>query len=127
MPKKEKPKLSAVERLQELSLLNKVTETLKEPLKGLEDKTLSEFLLNLVESEIHKVAKKKAKAGNNSYALSTSDTLNLAQSLQGQLPTQLPLSACTTLIELVERESPNYMRACEKLRKTLKVTCVFKE
>jgi hypothetical protein len=49
--------LSPVERLQELSLVKKVSEEMGRQMEGLQDRTLSEFLISLAESCVKKMLK----------------------------------------------------------------------
>ncbi|CAB9530521.1 splicing factor ATP-dependent RNA helicase [Seminavis robusta] len=122
MPKKDKSKkkdatpMSPVERLQELSLLNRISETLKGPLNGLEDKTLSEFILSVTQKEASSLLKKRAKQGD-SLMFDTPAILEVARQIQEKLkPTELPLSTCSTLVELVQSDSPHHKRQRDKLQ-----------
>ena len=111
--------LTPVERLQELSLLNKATELLKGPLKGLEDKTLTEFLVTLVTTELQTRLKQAAKT-HSSLALNTQSTLEAAHAVQQQVAeatagtTELPLGVCQTLVEWVASDAPQYQRLLKK-------------
>jgi len=118
--------LSPVERLQQLSLLSKVTETLKGPLQGLEDRTLSEFVVHLVEQEIQSRLKKRLKQdGRLDWDTSSERGLEAAKSLQEQLQgasANLPLSVCSRLLDMVKRESPHVQRLQNKLQLKLQAT-----
>lgn len=100
--------LTPLERLQDLSLLKKVGEEMAPHLNGLEDKTLSEFVVSLAETEI----KKMLKAGTN-------DDLEAAQSLKSIVTengaANLPLSFCSELVHLVMEQSPRIERFRKKL------------
>jgi hypothetical protein len=54
---KTKVALTPVERLQELSLVKKVSEEMGRFMEGLQDRTLSEFMISLAESQVKKVLK----------------------------------------------------------------------
>lgn len=113
MGKEGKKPLSAVERLQALSLVTKVTADLSEHL-GLQDKTLSEFIISLAEAEL----KGHLKKGHNHVDPA------LAQSLRSKLKengaADIPLSVVSHVLELVLRTSPRlarYQTSLEKKRK----------
>ena len=100
--------LSPVERLQELSLVKKVSEELGRHM-GLQDKTLSEFVISLTEKAVKKMIKDKK----------THDALEAAQSLRSNLEqngaANLPLSLCSELVQLVAEQSPRIERFRKKL------------
>lgn len=100
--------LTPVERLQELSLINKMTEEMAPALDGLQDKTLSEFVIALTETEV----KKMLKSG-------LSDIVPSAQALRSKLTengaANLSLSLCLELVELVRDQSPRVQRFQKKL------------
>jgi ATP-dependent RNA helicase DHX8/PRP22 len=100
--------LTPVERLQELSLINKMTEEMAPALNGLQDKTLSEFVIALTETEV----KKMLKSG-------LSDIVPSAQALRSKLTengaANLSLSLCLELVELVRDQSPRVQRFQKKL------------
>lgn len=104
---KKKQPFTPVERLQELSLIKKVTEEMAPYLDGLQDKTLSEFVISLTEAEL----KKALKIGD------AHDVVAPAQGLRASLKgaANLPLSLCTHLIELVREQSPRIIRFRKKL------------
>lgn len=98
MPKeggKKKKALTPVERMEDLALTSRVTETLQPHLGGLTDKTLTEFIIHLVETEI--------KAGNRN-----GDKLRLH--LKDNGAPELPLNICHRLLEWVEEQSPRMKR-----------------
>jgi len=103
-----KQALTPVERLQELSLINKVTEEMASALNGLQDKTLSEFVIALTETEVKRLLKG-----------ATADTVQAAQSLRAKLTengaANLSLSLCSQLVELVRDQSPRVARFQKKL------------
>jgi ATP-dependent RNA helicase DHX8/PRP22 len=105
-----KQALTPVERLQELSLINKVTEEMASALNGLQDKTLSEFVIALTETEV----KKLLKGG-----VSDPDIVPSAQALRSKLTengaANLSLSLCLQLVELVRDQSPRVQRFQKKL------------
>ena len=109
---KTKTPLTPVERLQELSLIKKVSEEMAPHLQGLQDKTLSEFVIHLAETAVKKIFK---KTGN---FVSTQE-LEAAQSVRTELTdngaANLPLSLCSQLVQLVAEQSPKIARFRKKL------------
>ena len=109
-----KPVLTAVERLQELSLVKKVSEEMGPHLNGLQDATLSEFVVSLAEAALKRVLK-------DTTNVATNNELDAAQSLRSSLAENgapnLPLSLCSEIIQLVLEKSPRIERFWEKLAK----------
>jgi ATP-dependent RNA helicase DHX8/PRP22 len=99
--------LSPVERLQELSLIKKVSEELGRQI-GLEDRTLAEFLIALAETSIKKLLKQGGTIEEEG-----AQALRTAITEQGADP--MPLSLCSFLIQLVRDLSPRIERFRKKL------------
>jgi ATP-dependent RNA helicase DHX8/PRP22 len=108
-----KTPLSAVERLQELSLIKKVSEEMSPHLQGLQDKTLSEFVIHLSETTLKKILK------GSSGQFKGTEELEAAQTVRTELTnnggTNLPLSLCSQLVCLVAEQSPKISRFRQKL------------
>ena len=96
--KKKKP-LTPVERMEDLALTSRITETLEPHLGGLTDKTLTEFIIHLVESQL--------KVGGGSSNKADED---LRRSLKENGAPELPLNICHRLLEWVEEQSPRMKR-----------------
>ncbi|KAL3914226.1 MAG: hypothetical protein SGILL_006188 [Bacillariaceae sp.] len=98
--------LTPVERMEDLALTSRVTEALSPHLNGLTDKTLSEFIIHLTETEV--------KKGGNFEGLGTQKLLETSQSLKSRLSENgapdLPLSLCKHLLEWVQTQSPRIQR-----------------
>jgi ATP-dependent RNA helicase DHX8/PRP22 len=104
--------LSPVERLQELSLIKKVTEELGRQI-GLEDRTLAEFVIALSETCIKKLLKQARNVEfEGAQALRTEITEKGAD--------PMPLSLCSVLIQLVGELSPRIHRFRAKLEEKRK-------
>ena len=103
---KEKKPLSAVERLQALSLISRVTNELSDSL-GLKDKTLSEFVISLAEGELKGFLK---RGGDGARDV----PIEVSQSLRGKLnengASQVPLSVVSLILRLVLEQSPKIAR-----------------
>lgn len=112
---KAKTPLTPVERLQELSLIKKVSEEMAPHLQGLQDKTLSEFVIHLAETSIKKILKKTS----GRQGLQSTEELEAAQSVRTELTgngaANLPLSLCSQLVQLVSEQSPKLARFRKKL------------
>jgi hypothetical protein len=110
---KDKAPLTPVERLQELSLIKKVSEEMAPHLQGLQDKTLSEFVIHLAEKTVKKIWKKNKTALHGSVL-----QLEAAQSIREELTSNgaanLPLSLCSQLVQLVIEQSPRIARLQKK-------------
>ena len=98
--------LTPVERLQELAIIKKVSGELAPHLDGIQDKTLSEFVISLAESQIKKILKGKTTKLEASQALRENLTQNGAP--------DLPLSLCSHLIEIT-LDSPRMKKFQQKL------------
>ena len=113
-----KQALTPVERLQELSLVKKVSEEMGPHLNGLQDATLSEFVVSLAETALKSILKQSNSADG------TYNELNAAQSLRSALSengaASLPLSLCSQLVQLVAEQSPRIQRLRAKLDKRQK-------
>lgn len=100
MGKSEKKPLTAVEKLQSLNLVTRVTAVMSESL-GLKDKTLSEFVISLAESDL----RMNIKQGNGTHV-----TLEVAQALRSKLAdngaADVPLSLVQHILQLVMEMSP---------------------
>lgn len=111
---KDKVPLTPVERLQELSLIKKVSEEMAPHLQGLQDKTLSEFVIHLAEKTIKKTLKKTKNLDLRGSAVQ----LEAAQSVRDELTSNgaanLPLSLCSQLVQLVVEQSPKIARLQKK-------------
>lgn len=105
---KKKSALSPVERLQDLSLVKKVSEEMGRCMDGLQDRTLSEFMISLAESQV-KIHLKKG----------STDDFAGAKALRSELTAKgaenVPLSFCTLLVQLVRDQSPRIQRFRAKL------------
>ena len=81
-----------------------VSEALAPHLNGVQDKTLSEFIIHLTEQQIKKAVK----------ANTSGDTVSNAQGLRQRIADQgapeIPLSLCSRLFELVQSQSPRIKR-----------------
>ena len=112
---KGKAPLTPVERLQELSLIKKISEEMAPHLQGLQDKTLSEFVIHLAESAIKNMLKKMPDTSTNA---SSTETLQAAQTVRSQLTengaANLPLSLCSQIVQLVLEQSPKIARFQQK-------------
>jgi len=113
--KKSKP-LTAVERMEDMALTSKVTEAIAPHMGGVQDKTLSEFIINLVEKQVKKDIEAKLKH-------ESVNPIQQAQSVKTRLgengAQDIPLSMCKQLVEWVERESPRIKRHTAKLEKKM--------
>jgi ATP-dependent RNA helicase DHX8/PRP22 len=122
--------LTPVERLQELSLIKKVSQEMAPHLNGLQDKTLSEFVINITESAIKRIVKDKQKQQQKmmvtavTTALDDDAIMDASQSIRAQLATSmgsgnnsnmLPLSLLSEMVQLVNDQSPRMERFRKKL------------
>ena len=102
--------LTPVEKLQDLSLVKKVSEEMCRCMEGLQDRTLSEFMISLAESQIKTMMKSRLI-----------DDLEAARELRSELTAKgaenVPLSFCTLLVQLVRDQSPRIQRFRAKLEK----------
>lgn len=105
---KKKSALTPVERLQDLSLVKKVSEEMGRCMEGLEDRTLSEFMISLAEFQVKKMLKN-----------GSTDDFEAAEILRSELTAKgaenVPLSFCTLLVQLVRDQSPRMQRFRAKL------------
>lgn len=128
--------LTPVERLQELSLIKKVSQEMAPHLNGLQDKTLSEFVISITESAIKKILKDKQKQNQKrpmatplSSILDDDTIMDASQSIRAQLSgtmggsgggggsnnNTLPLSLLSEMVQLVNDQSPRMERFRKKL------------
>ena len=101
--------LTPVERMEDMALTSRVTESLSPHLNGLTDKTLTEFIIHLVETQL--------KRGGGWEGLGTQRLLEESQNLKQLLAengTDLPLSLCKNLLEWVQSQSPRIRRWMKK-------------
>jgi len=115
MGKTEKKPLTAVEKLQALNLVSRVTAILSETL-GLKDKTVSEFVISLAETELRAAIKQGTIATANAMP-----SLEVAQSLRTKLmdlgvTTDMPLSSIQHILQLVTESSPKIARLIDTLK-----------
>jgi ATP-dependent RNA helicase DHX8/PRP22 len=107
-----KAALTPVERLQELALLQKVGEELTRHLHGVQDRTLCEFLVALVET--HMKRRLKQHQQQTLPPLEEEDDLETAQRLRAELVAQgadtIPLGLLAVLVPLVRDQSPRVRR-----------------
>lgn len=116
---KKKAALTPVERLQDLSLIKKVSEEMGRCMNGLQDSTLSEFMISLAESQVKQMIKEE---GQGSLTLTTDDFLaakNLRSDLTSKGAENVPLNFCTLLIQLVREQSPRMQRYKDKIREKM--------
>lgn len=99
--------LTPVERMEDMALTSRVTEAMSPHLNGVTDKTLSEFIINLIETQIK-------KAGGFQGGLGTQRLLEESQKLKQRLADNgapdLPLTLCKHLLEWVQSQSPRIQR-----------------
>jgi ATP-dependent RNA helicase DHX8/PRP22 len=103
--------LTPVERMEDLALTSRVTETLEPHLGGLTDKTLTEFIIHLVETQL------KAGGGTGAASSNAKADEELRQRLKDQGAPELPLNICQRLLEWVEEQSPRLKRWKSKQQK----------
>lgn len=115
MAKQEKKPLSAVEKLQALNLVTRVTSIMSENL-GLKDKTISEFVISLAETDLRAYLKQGGKEV----------TLEVAQALRGKLAengaADVPLSLVQHVLQLVMEMSPKMAKLQAALTKKKQMT-----
>jgi predicted RNA-binding protein with RPS1 domain len=126
MAKKEKKPtkpLTPVERMEDMALTSTVSEALAPHLDGVQDKTLSEFIIHLTETQM-KVKKSKtiqatttnndSNTSNSNTSNTTTGTISQAQALRQRLADngapEIPLSLCSRLLELTQEQSPRIQR-----------------
>ena len=89
-----KANLTPVERLQDLSLVKKVSEEMAPHMGGLQDKTLSEFCISMTES----VVKKMMKSSDRDDIKAARDLLStLAENGAPNLPLSVRIYQATVL------------------------------
>lgn len=93
-------------------MIKKVSEEMAPHLQGLQEKTLSEFVIHLAETSIKKMLKKSGR-------IQSTEELEAAQSMRTELTSNgaanLPLSLCSQLVQLVSEQSPKLARFRKKL------------
>ena len=132
-PASAKPKstLTPVERLQELALLQKITEQMIQYLQ-INDSTLAEFLLSMTETALKSKMKKQQKERTNIDAADDDADYECAKVVQSEIQSMMnsmdgtaattgtatstvPISFCTVLVQLVRQQSPKLQRYQTKL------------
>mmetsp|Transcript_49475 Transcript_49475/g.55255 ORF Transcript_49475/g.55255 Transcript_49475/m.55255 type:complete len:1229 (+) Transcript_49475:28-3714(+) len=102
--------LTPVERMEDMALTSRVTEALSPHLKGLTDKTLTEFIVHLAETQL-----KKEGIWDG---LGTQKLLEESQKLKQRMAENgapdLPLSLCKNLLEWIQSQSPRIQRWMKK-------------
>ncbi len=119
--KKKKDKKSVpftpIERMEDMALTSRVTESLSPHLNGLTDKTLTEFVVHLTETQLKKG---QLQAWQEGTLGTQQDLLQESQQLKGRLiengAPDLPLSLCKNLLEWVHDQSPRIKRWAKKQR-----------
>jgi ATP-dependent RNA helicase DHX8/PRP22 len=102
--KKKKTPLTPVERMEDMATTSTVSEALAPHLNGVQDKTLSEFIIHLTEQQIKKAI--KAHSAGDLVA----NAQGLRQRISDQGAPEIPLSLCSRLFELVQNQSPRIKR-----------------
>ena len=117
---KSKTPLSAVEKLQSLNLITRVTSELQTQL-GMNDRTLAEFFIDLAEKEIRLNWKERRKLRKqNIVVLEEEDVLPLSQQYRSTLEkngAELPLGLVNRLLRAVADMSPKLSRSLEEIKK----------
>ena len=102
--------LTPVERMEDMALTSTVSEALAPHLDGVQDKTLSEFIIHLTETQI----KMHLKIKNAVVAKTDTSPISQAQTLRQRLADngapEIPLSLCSRLLELTQEQSPRIQR-----------------
>lgn len=119
MPKKSAPPETTLERLQSLNLITRLASDLNAQI-GLNDKTLTEFIINLAEKTLKSAYKKLSKDVNLlphmpiSFDLNTDDKhVPMAQEFRATLASngaELPLGFVSSLLSTVWEMSPRMKR-----------------
>jgi ATP-dependent RNA helicase DHX8/PRP22 len=102
--------LTPVERMEDMALTSTVSEALAPHLDGVQDKTLSEFIIHLTETQI----KMQLKMKNTVVVKTDTSPISQAQALRQRLADngapEIPLSLCSRLLELTQEQSPRIQR-----------------
>ena len=116
--------MTPLERMEDMALTSTVSEELAPHLGGVQDKTLSEFIIHLVETFVKKSSSTQPSTTSSS-AFDDANSIGQAQEVRQRLADNgapdIPLSLCRRLLELVRNQSPRIKRwqvaQQEKLRK----------
>lgn len=111
MPKEKKP-LSAVDRLEALHLVTRVSTELNDGI-GIKDKTVAEFVVQLAEKEV----KSFLKNNSSCQQITVESAQNLRKTLAENGAPEVPLSLISLILEIVWKSSPSIKRFEEKLKK----------
>ena len=100
--KKKANPLTPVERMEDMVLTSRVTEALSPHLNGLTDKTLTEFIVHLAETQI------KQEGVWERFGAHTllEESQHLKKRMIENGAPDLPLSLCKNLLEWVQSQSP---------------------
>ena len=108
-----------IERMEDMALTSRVTEALSPYLNGLTDKTLTEFIVHLAETQLKK-GDVSEDAHREGHSLGTQQLLGESQKLKLRMSENgapdLPLSLCKELLEWVHSQSPRIRRWAKKQR-----------
>ena len=122
MPKANQPPETTLERLQSLNLITRLSSDINAQI-GINDKTLTEFIISLAEKEIKSAYKKKFKQSSSNVTTVIFDVdsdVELAQSLRTILSANgadLPLGFVSRLLMTVYDMSPRIKRFKDSLEK----------
>jgi predicted RNA-binding protein with RPS1 domain len=121
--KKAKKPMTPLERMEDMALTSTVSEELAPHMGNVQDKTISEFIIHLVEQQLKQQAPPpktlKDSTVRSSSAIpqadeSSSSLIGKAQDLRKRLADNeapdIPLSVCRRLLELVASQSPRMKR-----------------
>ena len=122
MPKANQPPETTLERLQSLNLITRLSSDINAQI-GINDKTLTEFIISLAEKEIKSAYKKKFKQSSSNVTtviFEVDSDVELAQSLRTILSANgadLPLGFVSRLLMTVYDMSPRIKRFKDSLEK----------
>lgn len=114
--KKKSNPLTPVERMEDMVLTSRVTEALSPHLNGLTDKTLTEFIVHLAETQI------KQEGVWERFGAQTllEESQHLKKRMIENGAPDLPLSLCKNLLEWVQSQSPRIKRWIKKHEEKVK-------
>jgi len=129
MPKESAPE-TTLERLQSLNLMTRLSSDLNSQL-GINDKTLTEFIINLSEKHLKTTYKKKTKKApaNVPMIVDFISDLEMAQDFRSVLASngaELPLGFVSRLLSTVWEMSPR-MKRFQKLMEEKRNSCIRRE
>jgi len=108
---------SPIERMEDMALTSRITEALSPHLNGLTDKTLTEFIVHLTETQLKKGGL-STNIWRSGQTLGTQQLLDESQKLKQRMAEngapELPLSLCKNLLEWVQSQSPRIKRWAKK-------------